>query len=416
MVKILFLASNPDRTSPLQLDEEIRAITSKIRASDYRDVLELTSLWAVRPDDLLQALNEHKPQIVHFSGHGSAAGEIVLMDDDRKDKPVSTAALKMLFTTLKDNIRVVVLNACYSRIQAEAITEVIDCAVGMNAAIGDQAAVTFAASFYRAIGFGRSVQEAFDQGRTALLLEGVPEEDIPELLVRRGINPASILLIEHPDISQSVFEKSQSEAVAETVELLPRIEDAQILRGDPTSGHAIEVLLHNPAHREVLVRRATIGCWKPDTRHYFMPPPTYTYELNLQLEACSSQDDGFSVQGVAKEPEDGWGRPASGYFLKCGGHLEFEVSFPLYLQIASKERGLIRFALKKPQLNPSAGVAPRLHETDHSILESAPTFGENSDYLTGQTYLVLEGDWGRPIAAKLGDHTLLKVIGDVGFR
>ncbi len=32
MVKILFLASNPDETTPLQLDEEIRSITNKIRA------------------------------------------------------------------------------------------------------------------------------------------------------------------------------------------------------------------------------------------------------------------------------------------------------------------------------------------------------------------------------------------------
>jgi CHAT domain-containing protein len=126
MIKILFLASNPDNTSALKLDEEMRSITNKIRASDYRDVLALTSLWAVRPDDLLQALNEHKPQIVHFSGHGSSEGEIVLMDDNRNVKPVSTAALKMLFTTLKDNIRVVILNACYSRTQAEAITGVID--------------------------------------------------------------------------------------------------------------------------------------------------------------------------------------------------------------------------------------------------------------------------------------------------
>jgi hypothetical protein len=52
MIKTLFFASNPEGTSPLMLDEEIRTISEKIRASDYRDVLELVSLWAVRPDDL----------------------------------------------------------------------------------------------------------------------------------------------------------------------------------------------------------------------------------------------------------------------------------------------------------------------------------------------------------------------------
>jgi hypothetical protein len=96
MIKTLFLASNPESTPPLMLDEEIRSITEKIRASDQRDALKLESLWAVRPDDLLQALNVHKPQIVHFSGHGSEEGEIILMDNERQAKPVSAAALKML--------------------------------------------------------------------------------------------------------------------------------------------------------------------------------------------------------------------------------------------------------------------------------------------------------------------------------
>ena len=196
MIKVLFLSSNPEGTPALKLDEEARLIIQKIRASEYRDVLKLETLWAVQPDDLLQALNEHKPQIVHFSGHGSESGEIVLMDNNRQAKPVSAEALKMLFTTLKDNIRVVVLNACYSEKQAQAISEVIDCVVGMNTAIGDEAAIVFAASFYRAIGFGRSIKDAFDQGKAAIMLEGIPESSTPQLLIRKGIDPASVVLIE----------------------------------------------------------------------------------------------------------------------------------------------------------------------------------------------------------------------------
>ena len=170
--KILFLAASPNDEVHLALDHECREVETKIRASDHRDSLKLISKWAVRPDDLLQYLNQYQPQVVHFSGHGSHTEEIILLDSQGHSQPVSKAALKGLFTTLKDNIRVVVLNACYSRPQAEAVVEVIDCAIGMNKAIGDKAAITFAASFYRAIGFGRSVQEAFDQGKVALMLGG----------------------------------------------------------------------------------------------------------------------------------------------------------------------------------------------------------------------------------------------------
>lgn len=193
-IKVLFVAANPRSTSKLSLDEEMRVITEKIRASEYRNLLELEAAWAARPDDLLQSLNIHKPHIVHFSGHGSPTGEIILVNGSGSSKAVSTKALKALFTTLKDNIQVVLLNACYSRTQAEALVDVIDCVIGMNDAIGDQAALIFAASFYRAIGFGRSLQEAFDQGRTALLLEGIPEDNTPELLVKAGINPSLIFL------------------------------------------------------------------------------------------------------------------------------------------------------------------------------------------------------------------------------
>jgi hypothetical protein len=193
-VTVLFLAANPQGTNHLSLDEEIRSITEKIRASDRRDALDLISAWAVRPDDLLQKLNEHKPQIVHFSGHGSQVGEIILLDSNGLPKSVGSAALEALFRVLKDNIQVVILNACYSRIQAEAIAKVVDCVIGMKAAIGDKAAITFAASFYRAIGFGRSVQEAFEQGKVALLLEGIPEEGIPELLCRSGVAASKVIL------------------------------------------------------------------------------------------------------------------------------------------------------------------------------------------------------------------------------
>jgi hypothetical protein len=221
-VKVLFLAANPAGTQPLKLDEEIRQITAKVRAAEYRDSLELVSRWAVRPDDLLQALLEVRPHIVHFSGHGlpglrpgstevqdptgrdlvpelsrSAPG-LILLDDQGNPKPVSQEALVHLFRTLKDNVRVIVLNACYSRPQAEALAQTIDCTVGMNRAIGDKAAIVFAASFYRAVGFGRSVKEAFELGKAALLLEGIPEDQTPELLTRPGVEAAELRLIAPP--------------------------------------------------------------------------------------------------------------------------------------------------------------------------------------------------------------------------
>lgn len=193
-VKVLFLAANPPDTRRLRLDLEIREITDKIRASDFRDAFEIISLWAVRPSDLQQALNQHKPEILHFSGHGHGSGGIVLEDAQGEAKPVGEEALKSLFRVLARRIRVVVLNACFSDAQADLITEFVDCAIGTSDSIDDQAAVIFAAAFYRAIGFGDSVSQAFEQGKTAVLLEGLEDHDVFQLRTRSGVDPSRIIL------------------------------------------------------------------------------------------------------------------------------------------------------------------------------------------------------------------------------
>lgn len=194
-VKVLFLGANPRTTAPLALDEEIRAITEKIRLATGRELIQVVQALAVRPNDLLQQLLQHRPHVIHFSGHGNEAGEIVLVNDQGQTQPVSAEALKDLFTTLKDNIRLVFLNACYTHTQSEAIAEVIDFVISMGTAISDQAARVFAAAFYQGLAFHRSVQESFALGRIALQLERIPEKDTPQLLVRAGMDATAVVLV-----------------------------------------------------------------------------------------------------------------------------------------------------------------------------------------------------------------------------
>jgi hypothetical protein len=192
---ILFLAANPSNSERLALDEEARAIETKLRASEYRDAIQFRTRWAVRADDLLQALNEDRPTVVHFSGHGAGATGIVFHDEAAGDRLVAGHALRRLFTAMKDDIRVVVLNACYSVEQARAIASVIDVVVGMADSVGDDAARTFSAAFYRALGFGRTVKNAFEQGLAAIVLEGFDDADVPVLLVRSGVDDATLVIV-----------------------------------------------------------------------------------------------------------------------------------------------------------------------------------------------------------------------------
>jgi CHAT domain-containing protein len=194
-IKILFLAANPIDIHPLRLGEEAREIESEIQAAALRERFELETKWAVRPDDLQKALLRFEPHIVHFSGHGSKNSEIVLEDADGASRPVSQQALSNLFKALKDNVRIVVLNSCYSQPQAEALSELIDFAIGTTQAVKDRSAVAFAAAFYRALAYGRSVQTAFDLAQNAIELKGLSGADIPVLKTRQTADAEKPLLL-----------------------------------------------------------------------------------------------------------------------------------------------------------------------------------------------------------------------------
>lgn len=182
--KVLFLAANPASAPHLALDEEVRAIDQKIRMSDGRDRLQLVAGWAVRADDLLQLLNQHRPAIVHFSGHGTPGGALMLVDDRGEATLFPVQALDALSLAMQSHVKLVFLNACDSLEQAKVISRHIDFVIGMSAAVSDGAAIVFAAAFYRALGFGRGVRESCAQARTALMLAGYAEDHTPVLLVR----------------------------------------------------------------------------------------------------------------------------------------------------------------------------------------------------------------------------------------
>jgi len=193
-IKILFLAANPRDSTQLRLDEEIRGIKQSLYHAKFRDNFDIEQEWAVGVSELQGHLLRHQPDIVHFSGHGSTASEIILEDNVGNSQTVSIRALSDLFFLLKDNIRCVVLNACYSEPQAQAIAKSINCVIGMSKAIGDKAAISFAVAFYQALGFGRNVKTAFDLGCLQIDLEGLDEQKTPKLLAISN-NPQELVFV-----------------------------------------------------------------------------------------------------------------------------------------------------------------------------------------------------------------------------
>ncbi|WNZ24627.1 CHAT domain-containing protein [Leptolyngbya sp. NK1-12] len=203
--KILVLAANPENSSELRLGEEVREIEEGLRRSRYREQFELKARWAVRVRDFYRSMLDLQPQIVHFSGHGEGPSTVVQTESasERKLAPVGqtsteaglvfeneagqaksvdSASLASLFKLFASKgLECVLLNACYSEVQAEAIQQHIRYVIGMNQAIGDKAAITFAVAFYDALAAGESYEFAFELARVAIQLAGIPEQHTPVL-------------------------------------------------------------------------------------------------------------------------------------------------------------------------------------------------------------------------------------------
>lgn len=163
----------------------MRDVEDGLKRSNKRDQFVLVPKLAVRVDDLRRGLLDNSPRIVHFSGHGGGPSGIVLEDDQGKAYEVPDEALARLFELCAGQIDCVVLNACFSEVQANAIAKHIPYVIGMNASISDVAATEFAVAFYDALGAGKSIKDAFEFGKNAIALKGIPEDQTPVLIKKR---------------------------------------------------------------------------------------------------------------------------------------------------------------------------------------------------------------------------------------
>jgi len=186
ITKILFLASDPTDTSRLRVGEEFREINEQLMLALGRDYFDLVlPQLSLRPKDITRVLLNTRPQVVHFSGHGTPEGALCFEDENGQAYLVQPEALAALFEQFADQVQCVVLNACYSEIQAEAIARHIDYVIGMNKAVSDKAAIAFSIGFYQALGAGRSIDEAFRFGCIQMRLHGLPEHLTPVLIKNR---------------------------------------------------------------------------------------------------------------------------------------------------------------------------------------------------------------------------------------
>ena len=200
------------------LDEEFRQVKKSLFASKYRRFFKLEAELAVQLKDLREALSRHQPDIVHYSGHGNDKG-LVLQNHVGRRTLIGKRVLAELFKAHPE-VRMVVLNACYSAAQLEAITETVDFTIGTKDMVLDPHAVTFAAAFYYELASGRSIDQALTAARAELIGKKAPRSKLPELKMRQGA-----------DASFSFIAEPSSRPRKKTAERTPRKPSGLIIAG-----------------------------------------------------------------------------------------------------------------------------------------------------------------------------------------
>lgn len=171
--RILVLEANPLNLPQLRTSRELKLLGQRLAPAGFEVELGL----AVEADEIQVLLREHRPDIVHFAGHGTPGGLVVETEDGHPAViPIGPLAKAFLIFNHehRNRVRLVVLNACYSKAQADVLARYVNHVIGMTGPVKDSEAIAFANEFYAALGApaggddgegrrdGVSVQAAFD--------------------------------------------------------------------------------------------------------------------------------------------------------------------------------------------------------------------------------------------------------------
>ena len=180
-LKVLVMSSDPRDADRLRIAEERRELGDALLRSRFRGSMELHDVAGCRVRDIGSTLDRYDPDILHFSGHGDNSA--LLFENDRGEAiAVDKVALANLLGSQK-NLKLVILNACYSRDQAQAIANKVGYVVGMEGSILDDDSIAFSREFYAALGHGRTFEAAFERAKLVMALTTTME---PHLLKRKA--------------------------------------------------------------------------------------------------------------------------------------------------------------------------------------------------------------------------------------
>lgn len=177
--RILFLGASPMDRPRVSLGRQVREISESLKRARLREHFDFMFFQAVTPKMFQRHLLDQEviPRYVHFAGFAvendpQLGSGLIMENDEGGTQLVPENSLPQLFA-LFEPVDCLLINAAFSGAAAHASAEVVEFVVGIDGDWNDKAAILFATGFYDALGAGRSIEDAVNFGRNALLMEGI---------------------------------------------------------------------------------------------------------------------------------------------------------------------------------------------------------------------------------------------------
>lgn len=228
------LSSSPDPDEPIAVDKEFNHLREKLASSEVGRLVELDYWPDVRLDQVASRLYANRAQVLHFSGHATENGELVMRDHNGEPSVCGPDGMARLLRSFRDQLRCVVLVACYSDELGVRVSDAIDVVIGMRVEVDDEAAVLFVATFYEALAFGKSVAAAFEVA-AAVMDAFEPGTGDPVLRVRDGVDAEQIFLASREAVPASVPSTPNPVLPASDSVDVPEVEEDGSDPPDPTA-------------------------------------------------------------------------------------------------------------------------------------------------------------------------------------
>ncbi|MBP0018958.1 MAG: GAF domain-containing protein [Cyanobacteria bacterium SBLK] len=187
--KILVASARPHTTKPDELERETAKIKQAVQKTPQGKDIIVEKLPAIFYEDLTLAIAHQQPNLIHFCGADALEG-LIFASETQDAQLLDPGQLVQLFEQFGRSVKCVILDRCLSVLQADAISDCIRATIAIDADMGAEAANLFTTEFYRWIGYGEGINEAFEMGSLALqaervkLTDGLPQPLVPQLIVK----------------------------------------------------------------------------------------------------------------------------------------------------------------------------------------------------------------------------------------